>query len=198
MQWNLRGTYFEACSCDAACPCAFMSAPSKGECTLMVGWHIDQGLYGDTRLDGLNVAMAAYSPGDMMKTPWQTALYMDERAAPPQREALTQIFTGKAGGHPERFAAHFGEVLGIKSAPIEFTGERKHQALRIPNVAVAEIEDLTGEEGGAVAISGRPWSFAPGQPSVVARSQRLDYDDYDFHWHISGENGFHSPFQYQA
>lgn len=198
MQWNLRGTYFETCSCDTACPCAFKSPPSKGECSLLVGWHIDQGQYGGTRLDGLNVAMAVYSPGHMMETPWKTALYVDDRANPSQRDALTEIFSGKAGGHPQQFASHFGELLGTKSVPIEYSGNGKLQSLHIPNVAMAEIENLTGEGGEDIAISGRPWSFAPGQPSVVARSKRLDFDDYDFHWHLSGENGYHSPFTYQA
>ncbi len=29
-KWKLTGTYFEACSCDIACPCTFLSAPTTG------------------------------------------------------------------------------------------------------------------------------------------------------------------------
>lgn len=42
-KWNLSGTYFEACNCDAAYPCVFLSNPTEGECTVLVTWHVDQG-----------------------------------------------------------------------------------------------------------------------------------------------------------
>jgi len=42
-KWNLSGTYFEACNCDAACPCVFLSNPTEGECTVLVAWHVDPG-----------------------------------------------------------------------------------------------------------------------------------------------------------
>jgi hypothetical protein len=41
--WKISGTYFEACSCDIACPCVFLSAPTNRECNALAGWHIDQG-----------------------------------------------------------------------------------------------------------------------------------------------------------
>ncbi|MEE8334606.1 MAG: DUF1326 domain-containing protein, partial [Alphaproteobacteria bacterium] len=47
MTWSLKGTYFESCNCDAACPCVFLSAPTDGDCTVLIGWHIDQGNDGD-------------------------------------------------------------------------------------------------------------------------------------------------------
>lgn len=197
-QWNLTGSYFETCNCDAACPCAFMSPPTKGECTLLVGWHIKEGHFGDTALDGLNVALAAYTPGHMMEVKWKTALYVDERASDTQKEALTRIFTGKVGGHPERLASHFGEFLGVKSVPIEYQTNAKHQSLRVGDVGFAEIEDLTAEGAEEVSITARPWAIAPGYSSVVAKSDRLDFDDYDLHWHLSGENGYRSQFAYQS
>lgn len=198
MDWKLSGTCFETCSCDAACPCAFKSAPTNGDCTLLVGWHINEGHFGDTRLDDLNVAMAIYSPGHMMETKWTAAVYLDERAKSAQSEALGSIFTGHAGGHPQRLASHIGKVLGVKSAPIEYKIDGRSHSLRIPNVAEATVTDLTADDGGTVSVHGRLWSIAPGYPSVVARSERLEFNDYDFHWHISGENGYHSPFEYHS
>jgi hypothetical protein len=29
-QWNLTGTYFETCNCEAACPCVFLSTLALG------------------------------------------------------------------------------------------------------------------------------------------------------------------------
>jgi hypothetical protein len=70
-QWNLTGTYFETCNCEAACPCVFLSPPSTGECTVLIAWHIDQGRSDDVALDGLNVALAVHSPGHMMQVQWK-------------------------------------------------------------------------------------------------------------------------------
>jgi hypothetical protein len=47
MSWQLKGTYFEACNCNVACPCVFLSAPSEGECRVLVAWHVDQGKDGE-------------------------------------------------------------------------------------------------------------------------------------------------------
>src|SRR5512136_1301853 len=98
--WNVKGTYFETCNCEVACPCVFLSPPSTGECTVLVGWHIEQGRYASVALDGLNVALAVHVPGHMATTKWKAAVYFDDRASDGQKNALLQIFTGQAGGHP--------------------------------------------------------------------------------------------------
>ena len=93
---NFSGTYFETCNCEVACPCVFLGSPSSADCTVLIAWHIDQGGFGDTKLDGLNAVLAVHSPGHMLKTKWQVALYLDQRASPPQAEALGKIFSGQA------------------------------------------------------------------------------------------------------
>ena len=119
MSWQLKGTYFETCNCDVACPCVFLSRPTEGECRVLVAWHVDQGKDGEVDLSGLNVAMAIHSPGHMMQTKWRAALYLDERASQAQKDALTRIFAGQAGGHPEVLASFVGDVLGVASVRIE-------------------------------------------------------------------------------
>jgi hypothetical protein len=74
MTWQLKGTYIESCNCEIACPCVFLSAPTQGECTALVAWHIDQGNDDQVKLDGLNVALAVHSPGHMAQTKWNAAV----------------------------------------------------------------------------------------------------------------------------
>ena len=105
--WKIAGSYFEACNCEVGCPCVFTSPPTDGECTVLIAWHIDHGRFGEIDLDGLNAVLAAHSPGHMLEVKWKVALYVDERANQGQQDALTQIFSGQAGGHlaglvPER------------------------------------------------------------------------------------------------
>lgn len=197
-KWNLAGTYFETCNCEVACPCVFMSPPSTGECTVLVGWHIDKGNFGDVTLDGLNVVLAVHSPGHMAQVKWKAAVYLDGRATQAQKDALTQIFSGAAGGHPAVLASFVGQVLGVKSVTIEYKAEGKRQSLRIPDVAEAEIEALAGQGGAEITISNHPLCIAPGQPAVVAKSKRFSYRDHGFQWEVSGKNGFYSAFAYQG
>jgi hypothetical protein len=86
--WSLKGTYFETCNCEVACPCVFLSPPTTGECTVLVGWHIEEGRYASVALDGLNVALAVHAPGHMATTKWKAALYFDDRASEGQKNAL--------------------------------------------------------------------------------------------------------------
>jgi hypothetical protein len=198
MSWNLKGTYFETCNCDVACPCVFLSPPTEGECRVLVAWHVDQGKDGEVALDDLNVAMAITAPGTMVETKWRAALYLDQRASDPQKQALTRIFGGQAGGHPAALASFVEDVLGVASVRIDYRAEGKKRSLAIPDVVSAEIEAIEGQAGGEVTISGHPLCVEPGEPAVVAKSKRLDYTDHHMSWTISDSNGFYSPFAYQG
>lgn len=196
--WDLAGTYFETCNCEVACPCVFHSPPSMGQCTVLVAWHVDRGQFDGVLLNDLNVALAVHSPGNMIHGNWQAALYIDDRATTGQKDALMRIFTGQAGGHPAMLVSLVTQFLGAKSMPIEYQAQGKRRSLRIPGVAEAEIEALSGQDGAEATISGHPLCIAPGHPAVVAKSKRLSYRDYDFRWEISDRNGFYSAFAYRA
>jgi len=197
-QWKLEGQYLEACNCKPACPCVFLSTPTEGDCTVLVGWHIENGNDGKVKLDGLNVALAVVSPGTMHEVKWKVALYVDERASEEQKGSLVKIFAGQAGGHPARLGAFIGEVLGVKSVPIEYRKEGKRRALRIGAVGEADIESIEGAGGSDVTLNGHPLCIAPGFPAVVARSKGVRYKDYGFQWTLSDRNGLHSPFVYEG
>ncbi|MEJ2709543.1 MAG: DUF1326 domain-containing protein [Anaerolineales bacterium] len=197
-KWQLKGSYFESCNCEAACPCVFLSDPTQGDCTVVLAWHIDQGSFGEVRLDGLNVAAAIYSPGNMVEVPWQAALYFDNEADSAQMEALTQIFSGQVGGHPARLAEHIGEVMGVKQAPISYQAQDGQRRVQIGEVGRLEIKSIPGQTAQGTTIEGHPLAIAPGYPAQVARSKTLQYHDFGFDWELSEKTGFFSPFAYQG
>jgi len=197
-EWKLTGTYFEACNCEAACPCVFLGAPTEGECTALVGWHIDKGTFGNVDLGNLNVALAVHSPGHMAEVKWRAALYFDRNASEKQQDALTKIFSGQAGGHPGMLVSHVGEVLGIKHVPIEYTADGKRRSLKIADVGEMQIEAIEGQGGADVTIDNHPLAIAPGYQAVVAKSSKFKYQDHGLHWEITEKNGFYSPFSYQG
>jgi hypothetical protein len=195
--WKLKGTYFETCNCEAACPCNFLGPPTEGKCTVLVAWHIDQGAFGPTKLDGLNVGFVAHSPGHMLQTKWKVALYLDERANDTQRDALTQIYAGKAGGLMAQLAGFIGEVAGVSTVPIEYKAEGRKRSVRFGKVASAEIEAITGSDGSSeTLIHNPPLNLAPGEPLVVARSKQYRFADHGMSIEVSNKNGFYAPFAY--
>ena len=196
--WKVDGTYFEACNCAAACPCVFLSAPTEGSCTAVVAWHIDSGSFGRVTLDGLNVALLAYSPGHMMQTKWKVALYLDDRADAEQQKALGGIFSGQAGGHLAALGPLIGEVMGVKTVPIQYSANGKQRSLRIPEIAEADIEAMEGQGGALVTIENHPFTPVPGQPAVVSTSRQLRVNDHGIALDISGKNGFYSAFAYRS
>ena len=65
MAYHLKGVLLGACNCDWGCPCNFEAPPSQGSCEGGYLWHLQEGVYGHVRLDGLNFAVYAHSPGPL-------------------------------------------------------------------------------------------------------------------------------------
>jgi hypothetical protein len=198
MTWSMRGTYFESCNCETACPCVFLSPPTQGGCTVVLGWHIAKGADDSVDLSGLNVAFAVYTPGKMHEVPWKVAVYVDDRASAEQEQSLVKIFGGQAGGHPARLASHVGNLLGVTSTPIDFQVSGKNFQLKVGKVAEVEIEAIPGQSGGDVTLQGHPLAISPGQVHTLARSKKLEYHDHGFHWSLSNRNGISASFEYQG
>lgn len=196
--WNVSGVYAEACTCAAACPCIMLSDPTEGACTAVVGWHIDKGQYGEIGLDGLNVAVGVHAPGNMAAKDWSAVLYIDERATEAQRDALTQIFGGKAGGHPARIAEHIATVAGVETVPIQFESDGKAGHMKIGRVGEAEWQPIEGQGGGTVTIEGNPLAISPGHPAVVGRASRARLNDHGIAFDVSGRQAMVARFSYAS
>lgn len=195
-EWSMQGEYLESCSCRGACPCVYLGAPTEGDCTGLVGWHIETGQYGDTPLDGLNTAVALHSPGPMAEGNWRAVLYLDQRGDERQQKALAAIFGGEAGGHPAVLASLIGEVLGVDTVPIDFSAEPGQRHLKLGASAGTEIAALEGQGGATVTISNHPLAVAPGESLVVAESRSLRHQAYGIELDLSGRTAFYSPFSY--
>jgi hypothetical protein len=199
MAWSVEGTYIEACNCQTACPCIFFSPPTEGECTVIIGWHIERGRHGDTSLDSLNAALLVYTPGNMKDGQWKVALYLDERGDDKQRTALQRIFSGAEGGHLANLTPLIAQVLGVRPARITFDkGANARFRFEVDNAASTEIAPIEGQSGGTTEIKGHPLAISPGEPVTVSRASHLRISDYGIACDITGRNGFFAPFAYQG
>jgi hypothetical protein len=98
-EWRIEGPHFINCNCDYGCPCQFVALPTDGTCKAVVGFRIDKGNFGDTRLDGL-LAVNTYAwPGAIHEGNGAMQSIIDERANEGQRQALTAILQGE-GAEP--------------------------------------------------------------------------------------------------
>ena len=99
--WQVSGQYFETCSCDFVCPCILGQMavePTHGSCTFAMAFKVDHGGYGAVPLDGLGFIVLGRTPEAMGKGNWSVGVIADERASAAQRDAITAIASGAAGG----------------------------------------------------------------------------------------------------
>jgi len=149
-KWSLEAEFIQACNCDYGCPCEFSAPPTLGFCEGMGAWRIDHGAYGDVKLDGLGVGFAAHWPKAIHEGNGTCGLMFDERATPPQREALLEICSGKAGGMPfEIIVTTFSKILDPLYVPFQFNFNGRNSSVRIGNVMDVAVEPIknpvTGE-----------------------------------------------------
>lgn len=93
--WELKGRELVNCTCEYGCNCQFNGLPDKGHCYAVASIAIDQGRYGDLRLDGLKVAAIFKWPGAIHEGNGEAIAFVDETASDAQREALLKIMTGQ-------------------------------------------------------------------------------------------------------
>ena len=84
--WAIAGSYFEACNCEAICPCRQVGEHAGGRstygiCQFALSWQIGQGRAGGLRVDDLAVVMAGWYDEDEPGSPWRVSLYLDRRAS---------------------------------------------------------------------------------------------------------------------
>jgi hypothetical protein len=199
--WDIRGSYFESCNCDAICPCRRIDGvpggrSTHGVCTGVLSWLIEEGNAGETDLAGQAVALAIRYDDDEPGSPWSWILYLDEDASEEQQAALEAIFTGELGGDAE---THFpwawkpSELLGIRRVAIELDHTRRRQWLRIRDHVTVRIRDrYAGTEAVTCVIPGHD---REGEELVA---DELLVNDAPLAFFYSGTCGYGTTFAYSG
>lgn len=204
-RWRIAGEYLETCNCEVLCPCLLgprsatgaLARPTEGHCDVPVVFQIRSGRYGDVDLAGTHAALAVYTPGAMGAGNWTFGLYVDEAAAPPQREALESIFGGSAGGVMARISTLVTNRLPTKIVPIHFGMEGRRRWARIPGVLDVEIEGIEGRQPGTESWIDNVKHFVSSR-LAAARATRSSYRDHGLAWDNTGRNGHYSSFEWSG
>jgi hypothetical protein len=155
MAWHIEGRYIENCPCEVPCPCTLsFSLPADVErCTPLLSFHIDTGEVEGVDVSGLNVLAVADAPRVMSEGNWRVGLILDAAASDEQAEKLGAVFSGQLGGPMAAAAELFGENMGVKRLPIEFSSENGRHSVRAGDAVDVEVEDIVpfGSESGEPA-----------------------------------------------
>ena len=95
INWEIKAREFANCNCNYGCPCQFNALPTHGHCEAVAGFQIDEGYFGETRLDGLRAVFIGTWPGAIHEGNGSTQFVIDARADEAQREALLKIMRGE-------------------------------------------------------------------------------------------------------
>ena len=154
--WRVSGSYFEACNCDAICPCRSVrdqpGGPSSyGVCYGAVSWHIDHGHAGVLDLSDLNVALSLRYRDDVTpSTRWEVVLYVDDRADDAQLDAVADIFLGRAGGTvADQYGPAIGDVHAVRRARITLEHVAPRKRIDVAGYLLIEAEGAASEPGDA-------------------------------------------------
>ena len=200
--WQVSGEYFEACSCDSVCPCptsGLAAPPTKGSCDAGLVFRVDRGRYGTTTLDGLSFAVLLHTPGPMIQGNWTVGVVLDERATAEQREALTQIASGQAGGPMGALGPLVGTFAGAEARPIRIETDGMRRSVSIPgmlDLAVAGIPGANQNEPIYLDNVGHPAATR----LALAKASRSHMHAFGINWDDeSGRNNGHfAPFAWSG
>jgi hypothetical protein len=186
-KWTLKGREFVHCNCAYGCPCQFNALPTQGNCRAVAAIEIEEGHHGDTKLDGLTIAVVLAWPGAIHEGGGEVVPIVDERATPEQREALLRIMSGEdtvpGATFFQVFSTTYETVHEPVFAPIRFEVDidKRVAKLVVPGVIEARGEPIrnavTGEEHRArinlpngfeydIAEIGRGWAETQGALQV--------------------------------
>jgi hypothetical protein len=200
--WRVRGSYFEACNCDAICPCRSVhmqpSGPSTyGVCYGSLSWHILDGRAGDIDLTDLRVVLSLrYHDKVQPSSRWEVICYVDERADDEQLGAIADIFLGRAGGTVSRlYGPAIGQVHDVKRARIRVEHVQARKRIDVVGYLLVEAEVPASDEGDVRC--GIPGYDHPGTELF---GEVLESRDGPFEWAIVGKRNasFASDFEYSS
>ncbi len=195
MAWNIEGTYFENCSCDAVCPCTWSSLTKPAThdfCKFVLVIDIASGNIEGTDVGGHTVAICAQTPKMMMDGNWTVGLFIDDKASSDQAEAIAKVISGQLGGPMAMLAPLIGNFLGVEQAPIEVAESNGTHAIKIGSRIDIEVQDVhppdMPEPSKLVGV------MHPANTTLtIAPATRSQVEGFGISWGEVGTSGFSAP-----
>jgi hypothetical protein len=200
-KWNMKGDYVETCNCNFGCPCNFNGFPSNGFCRALWLLHIREGNYGYVKLDGLEVIYAVSWPKAIHEGNGTLQLFITKNSDKQQRDALVNIFTGKAKGDGPfaLFTSTLKYILDSQFVEINAKVNGTRSSFSVPGIVDVQLENfvdpVTGDEHYAKIQlpKGFIWKLADAAKTKVMKilTPNLNFDH-------SGKSAFYAVVEFKG
>lgn len=156
VDWTIKGPEIVTCNCDWGCPCQFNARPTYGHCRAAAAYGVDEGHFGEIRLDGLRFAGLFAWPGAIHEGGGEMQPIVDERASEEQREAVLRIMAGEETEPGATIFNVFSNVIDTVYDPLflpielEADVEAREGRFSVPGVVEARGEPIRNP------VSGQP------------------------------------------
>lgn len=165
-------------------------------------WNISgQYFFGSVPLSGLLFIVLGYTPEEMGKGNWSVGLVIDERATAEQRDAITAIASGAAGGPMAPLSGLIGKFLGAESVAIQFDRSGLKFTVKAGNLVDMAAEgqmgiDPNSSEPMFLDNTGHPVSTR----LALAHASKSQVHAFGLNWDDgSGKNNGHfAPFNWRS
>jgi len=147
VDWMIKGPKIASCSCDYGCPCEFNAPPTDEVCEGLEAHLIEEGYFGEVRLDGLVIAAAYRWPGPVHDGGGIVQGFIDERATAEQRDALITILSGLEQEPTTAFNI-YGSTIETEYDPVfapipfEFDMEARTGSFSVPGHLDMRLEPI--------------------------------------------------------
>jgi hypothetical protein len=158
VDWMIKGPKISSCNCAYGCPCEFNALPTHEICEGVEGHLIEEGYFGDVRLDGLITGARYRWPGAVHQGHGTVQGFIDERADEAQRNALFTILDGKEQEPTTAFNI-YGSTFEREIDPVfgtfEFACDLKARTgrFKVPGIAELVLEPIKNPVTGKDSFS---------------------------------------------
>jgi hypothetical protein len=202
MAWQLRGTYFENCTCDMVCPCTTsgLTMPADQErCRVVMVFNVESGAVDDVDVSGLTVGVLADTPAVMAEGNWRVGMFMDAAASAEQAEKLAAVFGGQVGGPMAMLSPLISEMLGMETVPIRYVNDGRRHRVTLGDAVDIEIEDFVPPQNPGGEVERLTGMFHPANSTLtIARAMSARVDAFGLQLDNTGRNGHSAPFAWAA
>lgn len=163
VDWMLKTIKIATCNCDYGCPCEFNAPPTRTSCEGAEAMKIEEGHFGDIRLDGLLVAGTYRWPGPVHEGKGVYQAIIDKRASEQQVDALFKILGGEEQ-EPTTVFNIYGSTIEEELDPIfadiafEWDIERRTGRFAVAGVCDVSVEPIRNP------VTGKPHRAVIGLP----------------------------------
>lgn len=128
------------------------------------------------------------------ETEWDVVLFVDETADDDQREAIEDIYFGRAGGIWAPVADTHVRSADVAVVPIRFSRDGMDFSVQIEDVLEMDASGAVGFNEEVGTISPHPLTKTHVVQTGKSTTATVSYDD-QFTWDVSGNNAYLGDFK---